>query len=61
MSKNKTQTISISTLVKKVIITFMLFNDLPLYIVTEVLKDRRSFICRVTRLHPQKTCLEIPL
>jgi len=29
MSKNKTQTISISTFVKKVIIKFLLFNDLP--------------------------------
>jgi len=32
MSKNKTQTISVSTLVKKVIIKFLLFNDLPSYI-----------------------------
>ena len=29
MSKNKTQTIFISTLVKKDIIKFLLFNDLP--------------------------------
>ena len=28
-SKNKTQTISVNTLVKKVIIKFLLFNDLP--------------------------------
>ena len=32
MSKNKTKTISVSTLVKKVIIKFLLFNDLPLQI-----------------------------
>ena len=32
VSKNKTQTISVSTLVKKVIIKFLLFNDLPLYV-----------------------------
>ena len=31
MSKNKTQTISVSTLVKKVIIKFLLFSDLPSY------------------------------
>ena len=29
MSKNKTQTISVSTLVKQIIIKFLLFNDLP--------------------------------
>ena len=29
MSKNKAQTISINTLLKKVIIKFLLFNDLP--------------------------------
>ena len=30
-SKNKTQTISVSTLVKNIIITFLVFNDLPSY------------------------------
>jgi len=34
MSKNKTHTISVCTLVKKVIIKFLLFNDLPSYIRT---------------------------
>ena len=32
LSKNKTQTISISALLKKVIIKFLLFNDLPSYL-----------------------------
>jgi hypothetical protein len=32
MLKNKTQTICISTLVKKVIIKFLLFIDLPSYL-----------------------------
>ena len=32
MSENKTQTISVSTLVKKVIKKFLLFNDLPSYL-----------------------------
>ena len=36
MSKNKTQTISIRTLVKKVIIKFMLFNDFPSYMASHV-------------------------
>ena len=31
MAKNRTQAISISTLVKKSTIKFMLFNDLPSY------------------------------
>jgi len=31
MSKNKTQTISVSTLVKNVIIKLLLLNDLPFY------------------------------
>jgi len=31
MSENKTQKISVSTLAKKVIIKFLLFNDLPSY------------------------------
>jgi len=33
VSKNKTQTVYVSTLVKKVIIKFLLFNDLPVYVV----------------------------
>ena len=32
VSENKTQTVSVSTLVKKVIIKFLLFNDLLSYI-----------------------------
>ena len=40
--KDKTQTISVSTVVKKLFIKFLLFNDFPLYLIKEICGSKAS-------------------
>ena len=58
MSENKTQTVSVSTLVKKVIIKFLLFNDLPSYLNFTKLNERKLPRMNQSQTNPPRACGE---